>query len=70
MNDEATERLARLEAHLAHLERNYDQLNEVVIALGKTVEKLLARQHSVVRSLEDIEAERIRATNPKPPHYQ
>ena len=33
-------RLEQAEAALAHLERNFDELNSVVIAQGKTIARL------------------------------
>jgi uncharacterized coiled-coil protein SlyX len=37
---ETIQRIERLEAHAAHLERQIDQLNEVLIAQGKTVDQM------------------------------
>jgi SlyX protein len=69
MDNELAERLAKVESHLAHLERLYEQLNEVVIDQGKRMAKLQTQLQRVGQSLETIETERIKATNPKPPHY-
>ncbi len=70
METELRERLEALESHLAHLERQYEQLNEVVIAQGKELAGAQTRLRRLGQTLETIELERIKATNPKPPHYQ
>ena len=70
MNDDAPERLAQIEANLAHLERQVEQLNEVVIEQGKFVEQLKKQVQRQSTTLESIELDRIKATNAKPPHYQ
>jgi SlyX protein len=70
MNEEHAGRFERLESNLAHLEHLVEQLNGVVIDQGRQLEllrKVVQRQTS---TLEGIELERIKATNPKPPHYQ
>ena len=70
MNDEIAKRLERLESHVAHLEQQHDQLNQVVIAQGKLLKKLALQSQRLADSVEASESERIRSTNPKPPHYQ
>ncbi|HEU5071185.1 MAG TPA: SlyX family protein [Verrucomicrobiae bacterium] len=69
MNDETAERFARLESHLAHLEHQVEQLNEVVIEQGKTLDRLVKQMQVQSRALETAELERAKANNPKPPHY-
>jgi uncharacterized coiled-coil protein SlyX len=69
MNDETAERFARLESHLAHLEHQVEQLNEVVIEQGKTLDRLVKQVQVQSRTLETAELERAKANNPKPPHY-
>jgi SlyX protein len=69
MNDETAERFARLESHLAHLEHQVEQLNEVVIEQGKTIDRLVKQMQMQSRALETFEIERTKANNPKPPHY-
>lgn len=63
-------RMKKLESHVAHLERQYDQLNEIVIAQGKVLKKLQQQQQRLADTVETTELDRIRATNAKPPHYQ
>lgn len=64
------QRLTRIEAHLAHIERQHDQLNEVVIEHGKLLKKLQTQVGRISNSVETAELDRIKSTNPKPPHYQ
>lgn len=70
MDKELAERLEKLESSLAHLEHQYDQLNEVVLEQAKQLAKLQAVQQRVSQTVEGMEIERIKATNAKPPHYQ
>ena len=65
-----SERLEKVESTLAHLERQCEQLNEVVIGQGKLLAKLQSHLQRVGQSMESIELDRIKTTNPKPPHYQ
>lgn len=70
MNDEVAARFERLESHIAHLEHLTEQLNGVVTDQSRQLDhlkKLLQRQ---AETIETIELERIKSTNPKPPHYQ
>lgn len=70
MDSELSQRLDRIESHLAHLERQYEELNQVVIEQSTTIKKLQSQQQRIAQSIETSELERIKATNPKPPHYQ
>lgn len=67
---ELSRRLERIEAHLAHVERLHDQLNEAVVEQSRLLKKLQTQVRRVSETVETAELERIRATNPKPPHYQ
>ncbi len=69
MNDDISERFARLESHLAHLEHQVEELNEVIIAQGKTVERLRKQVQLHARTLESAEIEQVKANNPRPPHH-
>jgi uncharacterized coiled-coil protein SlyX len=69
MNDQ-TERIEKLEAHVAHLERQIDQLNEVVIQQSQELDRLKKQVGRVSQSLENAELERIKSVDTKPPHYQ
>ena len=69
MNDETSQRLERLEANVTHLERQVEQLNEVLIEQGKLVDSLKKQVQRQSAVLETFELERIQANNPKPPHF-
>jgi uncharacterized coiled-coil protein SlyX len=64
------DRLQKIESHLAQLERLYEQLNQVVIEQEKTLHRLHLQQQRLSKSMETMELERIKATNPRPPHHQ
>ena len=66
---EGTERLARIESHLAHLERQYEELNGVVVEQAKLLARLQKENNKVSNAVESMEMERIGANNAKPPHY-
>ena len=67
---ESAQRLEKIESHLAHLERQYEELNQVVIEQARVLTRLLKEQTKVSGAVETMEMERISANNPKPPHYQ
>ena len=69
MSGEAEDRLVRIEATIAHLEHQVEQLNRVIIDQGKELEHLKRLVQRQAQTLESIELERVKATNPKPPHY-
>ena len=62
-------RLERAEAALAHLERNFDELNSVVIAQGKTIARLQRQLETLGETLRGQDLDRIQPHNQKPPHY-
>jgi SlyX protein len=70
MNPETSQRLDRLEANVAHLEHQVEQLNGVLIQQGKLVEHLKKQVQAQSATMETLELERIKSTNTKPPHYQ
>ena len=70
MKNDLEQRLERIEAHLAHVERQNDGLNDVVIQQGKLLHKLQTQVRRLSHSAETAELDRIKSTNPKPPHYQ
>jgi uncharacterized coiled-coil protein SlyX len=69
MDSELAERLKRLESTIAHLEHMTELLNEVVTEQGRELVQLKKKYLLQSESLDTIELERIRSTNPKPPHY-
>lgn len=70
MSDETSQRLERIEANLAHLEHQVEQLNGVIIEQGKLVERLKKEVQKQSTLLETQELERIKSNITKPPHYQ
>lgn len=70
MDNELSERLNKVESSLAHLEHQYEQLNQVVTEQARQLTKLQALQQKISQTVEGIELERIKSTNAKPPHYQ
>ena len=70
MDPELAERLARIESHLAHVERQFEELNAVAVEQGALLRKLQTRLQRVAETIERNESDRIKETNPKPPHYQ
>ena len=69
MKDETAHRLERIEANVAHLEHQVEQLNEVIIEQGRLVGRLKKEVQRQSSQLESQELERIKANNPKPPHH-
>ncbi|MEN9546187.1 MAG: SlyX [Verrucomicrobiota bacterium] len=62
-------RLEKAEAALAHLERNFDELNSVVIAQNKTITRLQRQLEVLGETLRGQDLDRIQPHNQKPPHY-
>ncbi|MBL9170164.1 MAG: SlyX family protein [Verrucomicrobiales bacterium] len=62
------QRFVSLESHVAELERMADELNKIVIEHGKAIRRLQSQQTEMNDTLRTVEIERIRNTNPKPPH--
>ena len=55
---------------MAHLEHQVEQMNTVIVEQGKLVDRLKKDIQRQSMAMESIELERIKANNPKPPHYQ
>ena len=70
MQEENSQRIDKLESHLAHLEHQVEQLNEVVIEQGKLLDRLKKETQRQSRILQALELERIKTNVQKPPHYQ
>ncbi|MBI1840641.1 MAG: SlyX family protein [Verrucomicrobia bacterium] len=62
------ERLVRMETLIAELERMVEELNRAVMDQANALRRLQSQQSKVSETVENIELERIRSTNPKPPH--
>lgn len=69
MSDETAQRLEKLEANVTHLERQVEELNEVLIEHGKLLDRLKKEVQRNSTAMETMELERIKANNPKPPHH-
>lgn len=69
MNDDITQRFEKLEANIAHLEHQVEQLNEVLVDQSKLVERLKKEVQRQSATMETMELERIKANNPRPPHH-
>ena len=69
MNDETRQRLERLEASIAHLEHQVEQLNDVVTAQSKLVDLLKKQVQRQSNVLETMELESIKANHARPPHH-
>ena len=64
------ERLQKVESHVAALERQLEQLNEVAVEQARELDRLKKQLGRIAQTVENAELERIKSTNPKPPHYQ
>ncbi len=69
MSDETSQRLERIEANIAHLEHQVEQLNEVIIGQGRELDGLKKLVQRQAATMETLEMDRIKATNVKPPHH-
>ena len=65
---EIDQRLVRLEQCVAHLERQNEELNGVLADQSRTLSKLQTVIRRLSETVENAELDRIRATNPRPPH--
>jgi uncharacterized coiled-coil protein SlyX len=66
---ESTPRLDRLEASIAHLERQLDELNAVAVAQGKLLTRLQKRLELLGDTVESQELDRVRGNSQRPPHW-
>ncbi|MDB6026206.1 MAG: hypothetical protein JWM68_2429 [Verrucomicrobiales bacterium] len=64
------ERIDKLESHVTELERQVEQLNEVIVGHSRDLERLRKQIGRLTDSVEAAELDRIKSTNAKPPHYQ
>ena len=70
MEKEYSQRIEKLESHFAHLERQVEELNAVVVEQVKTLERLKKEVQRQSAAMQTLELERIKANVAKPPHYQ
>lgn len=68
MDPETNEKIARLQILVAHLERQYDELNQVVTDQTREIHRLQQRLARMSDTVDSMELERIKSTNPRPPH--
>ena len=70
LND--TERINKLESAIAHHQREYELLNQVVIEQGELLDKLrrkLTTLESSLKSVEDRLPDDRNLADERPPHY-
>jgi len=65
-----SQRMDKVESHLAHLEHQVEQLNGVVIEQGKLLDRLRKETQRQSSALQTLELERMKSNVQKPPHYQ
>ena len=70
MADENSQRIDKLESHVAHLEHQVEQLNGVVIEQGKLLDRLKKEVQRQSSAMQTLELERMNSNVQKPPHYQ
>lgn len=70
MKNTSESRLDRLESHLSHIEKQVEELNGVIINQARDIKRLQTITQRLRDSVETTEVERMKSTNPKPPHYQ
>ena len=70
MNDDTSTRLDKMESNLAYLEHQVEQLNGVIIAQGKLLERMKKEVSRQSSAMESMELERIKSNVTQPPHYQ
>jgi len=63
------ERLARVEASLAHAERQVDELNAVLVEQGRELTRLRKRLEQVGETIATQELDRVQGLQQKPPHW-
>jgi len=69
MEAESEARLEKIESALAHLEHQYEQLNQIVVRQEKQLTRLGSVIDRVDNTLRDFEINQVRDNNTKPPHY-
>lgn len=70
MQEENSQRLDKLESHLAHLEHQVEQLNGVVIEQGKLLDRLRKETQRQSGIMQTLDLASIKSNVQKPPHYQ
>jgi SlyX protein len=70
MPDENSQRVDKLELHLAHVEHQVEQLNGVIVEQGKLLDRLKKEVQRQSNMMQTLELERMKSNDQKPPHYQ
>ncbi len=70
MPDEQSQRMDKLESHIAHLEHQVEQMNGVLMEQGKLLDRLKKENLRQSEAMQTLELERIKSNLQKPPHYQ
>jgi len=72
MSSAGNDRMTELEMQLAHLQRLYEQLNQVVTAQSLESSRMERRIVQLQNQLKELKAKPLPESNPlddKPPHY-
>ncbi|MFT4688768.1 MAG: SlyX family protein [Verrucomicrobiia bacterium] len=70
MDPSLEDRLNAVESSVAHLERQYDELNQMVVKQDKLLTRLSTMMTRMDSTFQGMEIDKIRNNNQKPPHYQ
>lgn len=70
MTAEESQRMDKVESHLAHLENHVEQLNGVIIEQSKVLDRLKKEVQRQSSFMQTLELERMKSNVQKPPHYQ
>lgn len=72
MNGELDQRMTELEIQIVHLQRLYEQLNEVVTSQALEADRMQRRIEQLQTQLKEMKEKPSEAIDPldeKPPHY-
>jgi len=71
MSESEEERLIALESRLAHYERMAEEISDVLVAQGRTIERLTSEVRRLRDRVREFEMAPSRAIQdePPPPHY-
>ena len=72
MNRDLNERMTELEIHLAHVQRLYEQLNQVVTSQALEADRTERRITQLQNQIKELKDKPVAAVDPldeKPPHY-
>jgi len=71
MTESEEERLIALESRLAHHERMAEEISDVLVSQGRTIERLTSEIRRLRDRVREFEMAPARATQdePPPPHY-